>query len=360
MAFTRFATGASQTVKIWSPRTLYEALKKCHLRPLIGEANDKNAIIMRFENLEKGKGDTVYYDLLMQATGSGVTGNARLKDNAEAMVYYQDSVIVNQLRHAHGFDRMSQQRSLHNMRKDASMNLADWYAGRFDQYGFDFWCGNTTRTHGQTAVAPDSTHYLLCDPDVTNSGVIATDEASISDNGQITLAHIDYAKEAAGDLTPPIRPVSINGEDAYVIFIHDYSEADLRLDTAGSAYTSWPEIQLNLATRGKDSMFFKGGLGFYNGVQIRKSNRIYNPTGSVRRAVFCGQQAMSFAFANAYDKIDQMDYGKDKLLSWSEERDDHGNTREIGVGCVFGMKATIFNSLRYGSFILSCYAAKHY
>uniref|UniRef100_A0A6H1ZSV1 Putative major capsid protein n=1 Tax=viral metagenome TaxID=1070528 RepID=A0A6H1ZSV1_9ZZZZ len=358
MALTEFGTNSSQTVKIWSSRLLREALKSTLFSKFLGKAGEKKAILMRLVDLEKGAGDQIKFDLLMQATGGGVTGDNVLKDNEEALVYYQDTITIDQLRHGHSFRRMSQQRTLHDLRSDARENLSDWWAGKFDSYMFDFLCGNTSRTHGETALAPDSDHYILSG-DVTNSGTIATDEASLGDNDQIQLADLDYCKEKAKTLTPPVRPVIVDGKEVYVVVLHSYSITDLRLDVAGSTYTSWPEIQLNAAQIGKDNPLMTGAMGMYNGMVLYESSRVYNPTGSVRRNLFLGAQAGAFALGNAYDRLDQRKYGKENLMSWFERIDDYGNEKGVAAGAIFGMVGTRFNSKDYGKIVISSYAAAH-
>lgn len=273
-------------------------------------------------------------------------------------MYYQDSVAINQLRNAHSFTTMTSQRTIHDLRADGKTNLAKWFRDRYDQYGMDYLCGNTSRSHGQTATAPDSDHYIVSG-DVTNSGTIATDEGSLGTNDQITLADIDYAVELGETLTPPIEPAIINGEEHYALIMHPYSVTDLRLNTAASSYTSWPEIQMNAAKRGKDNPLFTGALGIYNGVVLMKNNRIYNPTGNVRRNVFMGAQAGVIAFGNAYDKIGQAKMGPEHMFSWYEDTDDYGNERGIAAGSVFGIKATLYNSKDFGKIVITSYAAKH-
>lgn len=358
MAATEFGVNDSQTVKIWSAMTMREALKKTYFRKFLGKPGEKTAIINRLVELEKGPGDQIKYDLLMQMTGGGVTGNNRLRDNEEALVYYQDTLLIDQLRNGHAFDRMSSQRTVHDLRKDGKTNLADWMANRWDTYMFDFLCGNTSRTHGNTAAAPDSNHYIVSG-DVTNSGTIATDESSLGDNDQIQLADLDYAKELAEAGSVPIRPTVVDGENYYVAVFHTYSMTDIRLDVAGSAYTSWPEIQMAANVRGKKNPLFTGADGVYNDIILYRSTRIYNPTGYVRRNLFLGAQAGVFALGNAYDKIEQRRYGKDNLMSWYEEQDDFGNEKAIACGSVFGMDACRFNSADFGKIVISSYAKKH-
>lgn len=349
MAITAFGTNDAQTVKLWSKLTLREALKSTLFSKFLG--TDKTSIIQRLPDLEKSAGDQIKYDLLMQSTGSGVTGDNRLRDNEEALVYYQDTVTIDQLRNGHSFRRMSQQRTVHNMRMDAKTNLSDWFAGKFDDYMFRCLCGDTTLTHGQTATAPDSDHVIY-------SGD-ATSTATVGTNDQFTLADIDYCVEAAKTLTPPIRPTRVNGKDMYVVVLHPYSVTDMRLDAANSAYTDWPTIQMWANKRGESNPIFTGALGVYNNCILFENTRLYSPSSNVYRNLFLGAQAGVFAIGNAYDIMEQQRVGKDNMMSWYEETDDYGNEKGIAVGSIFGMNKSVFNSKDYAVMAIESYAASH-
>lgn len=357
MAITAFATGSDQAIQIWSSLTFREALKATLFKRFLGSG--KTAIIQRLVELEKSAGEVIKYDLLMQMGNAGVTGDSRMRDNEEALTYYQDSVYIDQLRNAHAFRRMSQQRTLHDLRMDAKSNLADWFADKYDTYMFDYLCGNTSRSFaGNTATAPDSDHYIMSG-DVAKSGTIATDEASLGSNDQIQLADLDFAKESAKTLTPPIRPAVVDGQEYYVVVLHSYSVTDLRLDVANSAYVSWPDIHTYANQRGLKNPIFDGSLGVYNGMILFESTRIYSPISNVRRNLFLGAQAGVFAVGNAYSNLAQQRVGKDNMMSWYEESDDYGNEIGIAVGSIFGMKATRFNSKDFGKIVLSSYSASH-
>jgi N4-gp56 family major capsid protein len=361
MANTSFGTNSPQTVKLWSNVTMREALKPTMANKLMGAGS--RAPLQRLTELEKNAGDQIKYDLLMQMTGAGVTGDNRMRDNEEPLVYYQDSVLIDQLRNAHSFRRMSQQRTLHDLRVDAKTNLADWWAGTFDTYLFNYLCGNTGFSFaGNTPTAPDSDHYIVSG-DVSHTGVIATDEASLGNNDQIQLADLDYAKEAAKTLTPPIRPAQIDGGEYYVVILHTYSVTDIRLDVANSAYVDWPTIQMYARERGKQNPIFTGALGVYNGMILLDSTYLPAFNGAavntVRRNLFLGAQAGVFALGSAYDGMEKERMGKDNLMSWYEQTDDFGNEKAISCGCIFGMKSTLFNSKDYGKIVISSYSASH-
>jgi len=356
MAITAFGTNDAQTVKLWSTLTMREALKQTLFHKFLGKG--KKSIIQRLTDLERQAGDQIKFDLLMQMGNAGVTGDNRMRGNEEALTYYQDTVTIDQLRNAHAFRRMSQQRTVHDLRADAKANLADWFADKYDTYMFNCLCGNTSHSFGQAATAPDADHYVISG-DVTNSGVIATDEASLGTNDQIQLADMDFAKEKAKTLSPLVRPVSIMGDEYYVVVLHPYSTTDLRLDVANSAYVSWPDIQMYANKRGLKNPIFDGSLGVYNGMVLFESTRIYSPISNVRRNLFLGAQAGVFAIGNAYPQLAQNRVGKDNLMSWYEDSDDYGNENGIAVGSIFGMRKCVFNSDDYGVIAITSYAAAH-
>jgi N4-gp56 family major capsid protein len=349
MAYTSFGTNDAQTVKLWSKLTFREALKSTLFSRFLGK--DKFAIIQWLTELEKSAGDQIKYDLLMQMSNSGVTGDNRMKGNEEALVYYQDTVNIDQLRNAHSFRRMSQQRTIHDMRMDAKSNLADWFSGTMDSYMFRCLCGDTSLTHGQTATAP-STNRVIYSGD-------ATSQATLGSNDQFTLADIDYAKELAKTTSPMIRPTMIDGKEYYVMVLHPYSVTDLRLDVANSAYTTWPDIQMWANKRGESNPIFTGALGVYNQCIMFESTRVYTPAANVRRNLFLGAQAGVYAVGNAYDSIERSRVGKDNMMSWYEEIDDYGNEKGISVGSIFGMNKSVFNSEDFGVITIASYAAAH-
>lgn len=360
MARTDFGTNDAQAVSIWSKLTFREALKATKFKKFLGRS--KRAIIQRLEELEKNAGDTIKYDLLMQATGSGVTGDERLKGNEEALVYHQDSVVVNQLRHAHSFAQMSQQRTVHNLRMDAKENLADWWAAKLDDFMFRYLGGDTTLTHGQAGVAPDQAHYI-CAGDQANSGTIATDESTMAaSSDELDLMDVDYAREIAEagyNGSPAIRPCRVDGEDYYVFVMHPYCVTDVRVSTNSSATIKWSDVQQYANVRGLKNPLFTGSLGIYNNTILESSTRIYSPTSNIYRNVFLGAQAGVFAVGNAYKPIMQKAVGQDNLMSWYEEVDDYGNEQGVAAGMVFGMKACRFNSQHYGCIVVTAYSAAH-
>lgn len=357
MATTSFGTNDSQTVKIWSALLSREILKLTFFKKFLG--SNKRSILQELPELKRNAGDTIKFDLLLQMTGAGIDGDNRMKDFEEAMVYHQDEVKINQKRNAHSFKTMSQQRTLHDMREDAMLNLADWYAGLYDSYMFRYLGGDTSLSFaGNTGVVADTDHYIVTGS-VAHTGTIATDEGNLGTTSQFALTDINYAKEKAKTITPPMRPAIIDGEEYYAVVLHDYSATDLKLNVAASTGTTWADIHMYANRRGLKNNLFTGALGVYEKCVLFESSRIFSPASNVRRNLMLGSQAGVFAQGNAYKKRHQGKMGKNNLFRWYEELDDYGNEEGIAVANIFGMKKTRFNSKDYGCMTMSSYAALH-
>ena len=355
MAMTEFGTSSSQTVKLWAKRTWYEAKRGAFFfNKFLGSTED--SILYMAKDLEKSAGDNIVYDLLVEMSGDGITGDNDLEGNEEALSFYQDSIKIDQLRHAHIFGRMSQQRTIHNLRKDGQWALSRWWSNKFEELMFRFLCGDTTLTFaGNTGRAFDADHVVY-------SGD-ATSEATIGNNDQFTLEDIDYAKEKATTGDIPMRPVRIDGDDYFVVVLHPYSVTDLRLSIAsgGTSGIKWHEIQQYANQRGLKNPIFTGSLGVYNKCIIYESHRILAaPTiATVRRNLFLGAQAGIFALGNAYDKMGQKKAGSNNYISWVEKNRDYENKRGLAAGCTFGMQKTQFNSDDFGVVTIPSYAVAH-
>ena len=66
-----------------------------------------------------------------------------------------------------------------------------------------------------------------------------------------------------------------------------------------------------------------------------------------RRAVFCGAQAAVIGFGQK---------SQSTKMSWVEELFDYENQLGVAAGMIFGIKKTVFNSVDFGTIVLSGYA----
>ena len=243
MATTTYGVNDTLAVKLWSKKLAVEALKATSIAPLIGTSPD--SIIQRKEELSKGAGDKISFGLRTQLTGDGVTEGEVLEGNEESLTTYADAVVINELSHAvriKNETRIDQKRVPFSLRDEAKSGLRDWYAKRMSVSFFNQVCGNlaearTKYTGLQATTAPSAGRKLWCS--ATN-----TSDETLANTDTFKLKYIDYAVEVAKTSTTatgPIRPVMVNGEEKFVLYLHPYQVTDLRTDasTAGN----WFDIQ---------------------------------------------------------------------------------------------------------------------
>ena len=348
MATTDFGVNHPLAVKLWSKKLFREALKQTWAQKFMGTGSDSLCQIL--EDTSKGAGDRVRIGLRMQLSGSGVAGDGTLEGNEEALTFYSDNNTIDQLRHAvRSEGKMSEQRVPYSVREEARMGLADWWADRIDAAFMNQLGGNTgqadTRYTGmQATTAPDASHIVYPDGDVSEADV-----ASSTTSSAMKLTWIDYAVETAKTSSPVIRPLKVMGEDKFVMFLHPYQVTDLRTNTSTG---QWLDIQKAAMQGGQISKnpIYTGALGEYNGVILHESTRVPSVTSNVYRAIFAGSQAASLA------------YGQDAAsgkMSWVEELFDYKNQLGVSAGMIWGLKKTVFNSADFSTLVVPTYAVAH-
>lgn len=360
MGMTEYGPNHPLAVRLWAKRLFVESLRETFIDRFIG-TDDKNAIIHLRDELKKSAGDRVTFGLRLQLIGAGTAGDNTLEGNEEALATYNDTILIDQLRHAvRSKGKMSEQRVPFNVRQESMDGLKDWWADRLDVWFFNQVCGFTAQTDirytgMQAVLAPDATHVFRPNSKANDESLAAGDEFS--------LAHIDRmvarAKtfNSAGGGAVPIRPIRYKGGDYYVLFIHPFQTFSLRSNYNAGAWADLQKSRL-LGSGSDDNPIFKGGsfLGIYNGVVIHESSRVTNGVSSAtgaavtnaRRAVLCGAQAA--AMATGRD-----DTGPEKM-NWVEELFDYNNQLGVAAGMIAGLKKTQFNAMDFGTIVFSTYA----
>jgi N4-gp56 family major capsid protein len=364
MATTNFGVNHPLAVSVWSKMLATEAIRDSYIGRFTGKGKD--SLIVEMDDLKKGPGDNITHGLRVQLQGDGILGDATAEGNEEAMQYYDDKIVVNQLRHSvRSKGKMSEQRVPYNIRSDARMALKDWWTDRMDASFFNQICGNTAATDvrytgNNAAIVPSTNRHIW------QGGQSNDQSLTSSDLFDITL--IDVARERAETASvangtgPLIRPIMVGGEKHYVMFLHDYQVTSLRTSTSTG---QWLDIQKSVGGRSKDNPIFTGALGMYNGVVLHRAARVTTgcnsstPTTAVantRRAVLCGAQAAGIAFGS--------DNGVTRF-SWKEKLFDYENQLGVLAGSIFGLKKSKFipeddsstNAEDFGTVVVSTYAA---
>lgn len=368
MASTDFGVNDALAVKLWSRTLSLQSVDVTDIKPLMGD--DENSVIQMKTEVNKGPGDAVTYGLQIQLQGAGFTENELAEGNGESLAIYSDKLTINELGHVVGVkseNTIDAQRVPFDMRAQARMGLRDWWAKRWSVSFFNQVCGNTFQSNVKfTGLQATAVPTTVGNKILRQSSF--TDDASLTSNDTFTLDLIDKAKEQA--ISPPldsnnnptiprVRPVMVNGEEKYVMYLHDYQVTNLRTNTGSG---QWLDITKAAYTgRAEKTPIYSGALGEYNQVILRRAIDI--PFGvsnagaqltSTRRAVLLGAQAAMIGFGqrNAPAK-----------LRWNEELFDHKRRLEVSAWAIWGLKKTQFGTpagtTDFATVVVSTWAAAH-
>lgn len=359
MATTDYAVNHPLAKKIWSSKLLREALKETYVSRFFGSTKD--SLIYVKNELNKSAGDRIRIGLRMQLSGAGVTGDGTLEGNEEALTTYSDDLLIDQLRHAvRSGGEMSEQRVPFSIREEALDGLRDWWADRIDTAFFNQIGGNVSASSAftgmNTATVPTSATSnvrIIYGSGSTSSTASYTQTTSASASAKglhFTPAVIDVAVNVAKTAVPLIRPLRVNGQYKYVMFIHPNQTRQLRTNNAANTVT-WYDIQRSRVQGGEldTNPIFNGALGEYNGVILHESTRI--PTwaaatangGDTRKAVLCGAQAACFGTGRR---------DADRKMKWVEEYFDYENELGVGAAMIWGLKKSVYNSIDFATIVV--------
>lgn len=350
MAATNFARLTDHEKKLWSMSFWKAARNKSFITRLIGSGQD--SVIQRITELKKTeKGTKAIITLVPDALGDGIAGDRTLKGNEEALRSFEDTIRIDQLRHAHKSEgRIADQKSIVDFRKTARDTLAYWIADRIDQMAFLVASGVdlTKKNNGADRVGSDlqylewaddiaepSTHrHFRWDKD-TSSSLQAGDTSAVAATDVPSYEMLIHTKSQMQELQ--IKPVRGEmGTELYHVFMTPRGIRHLKLDE--HFMKAWREAM----PRTPNSPIFKGFDTIYlDGLAIHTQRYVYNTLGAAsgskwgsggtvdgQRVLFMGAQALAYA-----------DIGSPY---WVEEDDDYQNQHAISVGKIFGFKKPQF------------------
>lgn len=360
MAMTEFGPNHPLTVRLWAKRLFVESLRETYMQRFIG--NDKNSLIQMRDELSKSAGDRITIGLRVQLTGAGVQGDNTLEGNEEALATYDDTIYIDQLRHAtRSKGKMSEQRVPFSVRQESMDGLKDWWADRLDTWFFNQICGFTAQTDVrytgmQAVIAPDAAHIFRPNSRTTDESLTTGDEFSLASIDRIVARMRAWQTNVTGQV--PIRPIRYKGGAYYVMFIHPYQAYQLRANSNAGAWADLQQKRIQGGVTSNDNPIFSGEtfLGIYNGVVLHEAARVTNGVNSTtgaavtnaRRAVLCGAQAA--AMATGRD-----DTGPEKM-NWVEELFDYNNQLGVAAGMIGGLKKMRFNSQDFGTIVFATYS----
>ena len=310
-------------------------------------------------DFSKDKGDRITFPMRAPLTSQGVQGDNDLEGNEEALTFYDYSMTLFKTRHAvRSEGELSDRRVVFEAKMQAQPALEEWLAAKIDGYTIAALSGVASADANIAASVPTTNRKWTGGQ--TAAGVIThyagnTDAEMLQANIAATLfgpAVISAVKRKAKRTEPIVRPIMINGEAFYVMFIHPLQAK------AFKATDEFKDAAQLAATRGPTNPIFTGALGIYDNVILHEVERIHVRTGAggataaelfdaadalpngttAARALFCGAQACVHGYGKLpYSKTKEFDYG-----------DEWG----IALGVIMAVGKPVFNSEDYGVIVV--------
>lgn len=327
--------------------------------------------IVKAGDLAKGAGDTVSIDLFNILQGKPVMGDTRIAGRMMQLTYSSMDVKIDQVRGgADSGGRMTQKRTVHNLRNISMAGLQAWMQRLEDQTALVHLAGARGSQNTSDWVVP-----LAGDPDfgsiMVNSVKVptknrhfyandATAPDNIGTNDALTLQDVDRIVAQLRESPVVMQSVRIKGDDRawndplWVMFVTERQWLYLQSRTSQTTWRQAVQYAFERKASGvKHPLFDAYETIMWNGVLIKRMNRYairfddnasvtYDTGGAdggtytestvtvtepVDRAIIVGAQAL----AKAYGKS-----ASDYFYDWSEEEVDHGNSMETVCAAMCG------------------------
>ncbi len=351
--------------------------------------------IVKAGDLAKGAGDTVSIDLFNILQGKPVMGDKRISGKMMQLTYSSMDVRIDQVRGgADSGGRMTQKRTVHNLRNIGMASLQSWMQRLEDQTAIVHLAGargsqNTTDWVVPLASDPDFNEIMVntVKAPTKNRHFYANDATSpeeIGTNDALTLQDVDRVVAQLRESPVIMQSVKIKGDDRawndplWVMFVTERQWLYLMSRTGQTTWRTAVQNAYERKSSGiKHPLFDAYETIMWNGVLIKRMNRyairfaagdgIVKDTGGtdgatytestvtaaqpVDRAIIVGAQAL----AKAYGKS-----ASDYFYDWSEEEVDHGNSVEMVSAAMAGCSKIRFKidgaDTDFGVAVLDSYA----
>jgi N4-gp56 family major capsid protein len=316
----------------WSSEVFGEYLAQNPFFTFMGSSSHN--IFQVKEELTKAPGDAITVQLRAKLTGNGVTGGTALKGAEEDLVFYDQRLVVDTLRHAVILrGEMSEKRAAFDLRNQAREALVDWATDRMRK--------DVVTALTNTSVGRDRSRYLYGASDTNWNATHATALANVDgSNDKLTTSAISRAKrKALLEGSRKVRPFMLKSgdkvEEVYVLFAHPYAVRDLLTDEDFKALNTY------IPTTFGDSVLVHGQRykGMWDGVMIFETEMpLIADAGAdgidVAHNVLCGAQACAVAWG--------------KRVNYKEDVDDYGHQNGFAIDEIRGISKLVFNNIDHG------------
>lgn len=336
--------------------------------------------VVRVTDLTKTAGDKVSVDMFGIIGGKPVMGDADAEGTGAALSSSSMEISIDLTTKAVDVGgRMTQQRTAHDLRNIAMANLSSYFARLDDQATLVHLAGARGSHNGADWIVPLQSdadfgsilvndvkaptfnrHFVADGSDLIKGG---QQLGSIATTDMLTLEHIDALRTLLDEMDFPLQPVKIADDPAaadepmWVLYVSPRQYSQLLTANAG-ALRSFQQNAWNRASYGSKHPLFKGEVGMWNGILVKKLNRAVRFAGGedvkvitaanaasasetnqtvaaaitaeygVDRAILLGGQAL----ANVYGRNKKSDY----FFAWYENEYNFGRALEVAGDCMGG------------------------
>lgn len=400
MAATQINTADSVTVKHFSAALFACCVKTPNeMKNLTGEApqqaeaerkmkgqTSSGMPIVRVTDLSKGAGDKISIDLFNIIGGKPIMGDRSASGRGERLTFNSMDVSIDQYtKVVDTGGKMTRQRTVHNLRGIAMAALAGYMPRLESQICLVHMAGARGSQNNKDWAVPLSSdadyaeimvnsvkaptynrHYVI---DSTNLIQGGAQLASVDSADVWTYGHLDLLRTWLDDLDFPMQPVKIaddpaaNDEPMWVLMLSPRCYAQLLSQSSG--LRTFQQNAWNRASYGSKHPLFRGEVGMWNGILVKKMSRAIrfaaseavphitsaneatatetnvtvaaglSTTHAVERGLLLGAQAL----ANVYGA----NQGSDFHFEYMEDRYDFNRKLEIAAAAMGGKAKVRFN-----------------
>jgi len=271
--------------------------------------------IVRVTDLSKSQGDTVSVDLINMTGGKPIMGDAMAEGKGDRLdTSSMDARIDLTTKVVDAGGKMSQQRTVHNLRGVAMANLQGWFkrfndqvslvhlaGARGSQNGIDW--GVPLDTDGEfsdiminSVKAPTYNRHFVADgsDSIAQGG---SNLASIASTDVFTLDHIDALATVIDDMTFKLQPVRIaddpaaDSEPLYVMYVSNRAWNSILQATGDGAWRTFLQNAWNRKSYGTKHPLFTGETGIWHNILVRKMDWVvrFNASDTTKTCTEAGQ-----------------------------------------------------------------------
>ncbi len=347
--------------------------------------------IVRVTDLSKTAGDKISVDMFGVIGGKPIMGDANAEGTGVPLTSSSMDVSIDMVtKMVDAGGKMSQQRTIRDLRGIAAAQLPSYFGRLRDQLTLTHLAGARGFQGGNDWVVPlasDADFASICTNSVKapsyNRHYVATSTSAISQGGvnatngisatqsnhYLKLAHIDALRTLLDEMEYPLQPVKIADDPAaadepmWVLYVSPRQWSSLLTETSG--IRTFQQNAWNRASYGSKHPLFKGEVGMWNGILVKKLNRAIRFTGgqafnyvasgdaatgnetagtvdadvtagtyAIDRAILLGAQAL----ADVYGKSQSSGYH----FAWLERKYNIDRATEIGGEMMGGMSKIRF------------------